>query len=682
MNQQPQGQATQGQGQPPGLHLLQPKHIRGIGYLSADEKTKYEEGLKQLYAKMEQNPPDSQEHLSAKQKVIDFSRMVYNKIKTIQARSQASSQGQPVQPGQPGHPSAQLQGSQGGQYQNALTPTQPTQKPPMQPNRAQGPGAGPNAMNPGAPTPSAAPAAAQGPPVISKTIMDHVNKLPWGILPTPPQLTPEQGQKWLAETKSRYLRYLVSMENIKSRTTRLDALLKDRQEKGQHLPPEEQKKVQDQKMQDQRIYQEAERFIKGVRSQMQAAGQNGGAQGPNAQQSRSQPMQPQNLGSTASSHPMQAATASVNAAMDAAKNQQLAATNRPTGPAGQPQPQPQPQVQHPGTPATPATPSIGAPQQQHHQQQPQQQPPTHPTPTPQPQVKNEPGTNIQHPPPVNTALAAAASAHIPTSAGTPTQPSARVQTPQSAGQQAPGSQVRPLTHAAAVHRANSSTNIAGHPNNSSGGIASTPGSGGLAGSASHSGHPHAHPQPNPPALNPKMPISKQLPAKAIETPTAASVGGGTTPGRPTMGGGGGTGGGVMGQTVIPKMTIPQYDADADHVLSKKKLDELVRQVCGGGSPGADGNYLTPDVEESVLNMADNFIDSVLHMACRLAKERGSKVLEIRDIQLILERVHNIRIPGYTSDELRTVRKVQPSGNWISKVHAVQAAKVMPGKDDK
>lgn len=58
------------------------------------------------------------------------------------------------------------------------------------------------------------------------------------------------------------------------------------------------------------------------------------------------------------------------------------------------------------------------------------------------------------------------------------------------------------------------------------------------------------------------------------------------------------------------------------------------------------------------------------------------MLEIRDIQLVLERVYNMRIPGYTSDELRTVRKIQPAQSWISKVHAVQAAKVMPGKDEK
>jgi transcription initiation factor TFIID subunit 12 len=80
-------------------------------------------------------------------------------------------------------------------------------------------------------------------------------------------------------------------------------------------------------------------------------------------------------------------------------------------------------------------------------------------------------------------------------------------------------------------------------------------------------------------------------------------------------------------------------------------------------------------------MADSFVDNVLYQACRNAKERGSKILEIRDIQLVLERTYNIRIPGYSSEELRTVRKVQPNSSWIKKMSAVQAAKVVPGKGD-
>lgn len=85
--------------------------------------------------------------------------------------------------------------------------------------------------------------------------------------------------------------------------------------------------------------------------------------------------------------------------------------------------------------------------------------------------------------------------------------------------------------------------------------------------------------------------------------------------------------------------------------------------------------------QNILSMADSFVDNVLHSACRNAKERGSKVLEIRDIQLVLERTYNVRVPGYSSDELRTVRKVQPSAGWIAKMSAVQAAKVMPGKGE-
>jgi transcription initiation factor TFIID subunit 12 len=57
------------------------------------------------------------------------------------------------------------------------------------------------------------------------------------------------------------------------------------------------------------------------------------------------------------------------------------------------------------------------------------------------------------------------------------------------------------------------------------------------------------------------------------------------------------------------------------------------------------------------------------------------MLEIRDIQLILERNYNIRIPGYASDEIRTVRKFQPAPGWINKMSAIQAAKVTGGKGD-
>lgn len=53
----------------------------------------------------------------------------------------------------------------------------------------------------------------------------------------------------------------------------------------------------------------------------------------------------------------------------------------------------------------------------------------------------------------------------------------------------------------------------------------------------------------------------------------------------------------MNQPAVPRIPAYNHDAEGDHVLSKKKLDELVRQVCGGPAEGQDGNFLTPEVEE-------------------------------------------------------------------------------------
>ncbi|XP_064801311.1 transcription initiation factor TFIID subunit 12 isoform X2 [Oncorhynchus masou masou] len=89
--------------------------------------------------------------------------------------------------------------------------------------------------------------------------------------------------------------------------------------------------------------------------------------------------------------------------------------------------------------------------------------------------------------------------------------------------------------------------------------------------------------------------------------------------------------------------------EGSQVLSKKKLQDLVREI--------DPNeQLDEDVEEMLLQIADDFIDSVVTAACQLARHRKSNTLEVKDVQLHLERQWNMWIPGYGSDEIRPYKK--------------------------
>ena len=77
-----------------------------------------------------------------------------------------------------------------------------------------------------------------------------------------------------------------------------------------------------------------------------------------------------------------------------------------------------------------------------------------------------------------------------------------------------------------------------------------------------------------------------------------------------------------------------------------------------------------DVEDIFLDLADEFVRNVVQFSGRLAKHRKLDRIDVRDVQLNLERNWGLRIPGYSTDEIRAARKWQPEGEYAENVKKI------------
>ncbi|KAI9772059.1 MAG: Transcription initiation factor TFIID subunit 12 [Geoglossum simile] len=463
----------------------------------------------------------------------------------------------------------------------------------------------------------------RGPPSgqvqLTPQVAQHIAQFQFILPPNMPPDTPES-QKWLSEAKLRYGQALQRQDAAKQAITSLEQRRQAAAE-AKPLSQEEQMELQHKKATLVKGYTDARKFVEVFRKQQ--------SEFRNQAQQRTQGAAATQIGQGGNPG---ASAGSVNRG----PQQTPPATAQHPGQQPQIPPNTVPTVNAPiesvrNQPSTTVSPSSAGPQSQSGQgpQSAQGQPPQGQARTPS--VGGAPGNPQQQ---TVTQQRDSPQSAQPTQSATQTGPP------------------RPLSHQAAMEQAQ---------RNYANGSASTPNA---------NNHPHSHPTPRD-ITTPKMPIPKNL---TTSLPTPVSMG----PARPTLAGGPSGTNNVMGQPALSRHPGYALEGEGERVLSKKKLDELVRQVTGGGE-GREGEGLSAEVEESILALADDFVDQVITSACRLAKLRQSSTLEIRDIQLILERNYNIRIPGYASDEIRTVRKFAPAQGWTQKMSAVQAAKVTGGK---
>ncbi|OMO82147.1 Transcription initiation factor TFIID [Corchorus capsularis] len=118
---------------------------------------------------------------------------------------------------------------------------------------------------------------------------------------------------------------------------------------------------------------------------------------------------------------------------------------------------------------------------------------------------------------------------------------------------------------------------------------------------------------------------------------------------------------VQSSTVQPvnqnKAAIVESDESGGRILSKRSIHDLVNQI-------DPSERLDPEVEDILVDIAEDFVDSITTFGCSLAKHRKSDTLEAKDILLHLERNWNMTLPGFSGDEIKTYKK--PFTNEIHK----------------
>jgi transcription initiation factor TFIID subunit 12 len=506
------------------MPMYKPEQMRALPDAFANDKDKWEAGLRTLWNTIQSNAPETPQHQDAKRRLFEFSKMLASKIQAWKLQQSA------------GGTRPQSQG-QASQPQDAKGSTQPslTAEQQQQQQRQK--------------------------PQISAKVMDHVNTFPY-VPPSKFVAGSTEYSEWIQDAKSRYLKGLVTMEQATARLSNLEAMLLKRTEEGKSFSPDEEKRFKEEKEKWSKTHSEAKTFVdnfrtsqrnansaanasqQGTITQQQVTGSTGAV--GNTSQAAPAPARPQ-VNPQQAPNPALQNTQTINAAIEAAKNQQF---NSPRPPVPQSN----------STNQTPQMPSQNQSLQQSHQQQ--------------PIIKTEAGIS-NNPPPLNTTSAinqmqrpmqnSPATAH-PRSAGPP----------MSATSHVPPQQPQALSQSAALAQASRSYS-SGNPQQLH--------------VMGHS-HPSSTQRETQNGGTQKMPIPKHLPDRATAAPQPVPI----SQARPTYSGGPtNMGNGVISQPVLPKAPGYNMAAEGDRVLSRKKLDELVKQVTGGGH--GDGPSLTPEVEE-------------------------------------------------------------------------------------
>jgi histone H3/H4 len=93
-------------------------------------------------------------------------------------------------------------------------------------------------------------------------------------------------------------------------------------------------------------------------------------------------------------------------------------------------------------------------------------------------------------------------------------------------------------------------------------------------------------------------------------------------------------------------------------LVGERIADLVKSI--------DPNYvIDPEAEEQVLQLADDFLEKVTRQATRLAQHRGSTMVDVQDLQIVLAKNFGIVVPGMGFPNIRPVKSTTATTTAVS-----------------
>ncbi|KAK6942617.1 Transcription initiation factor TFIID subunit 12 domain [Dillenia turbinata] len=123
---------------------------------------------------------------------------------------------------------------------------------------------------------------------------------------------------------------------------------------------------------------------------------------------------------------------------------------------------------------------------------------------------------------------------------------------------------------------------------------------------------------------------------------------------------------------LSRVSPPSLEAgeSGNRIVSKRSIHELVAQI-------DPSERLDPEVEDILVDIAEDFVESITTFGCSLAKHRKSTTLEAKDILLHLERNWNMAIPGFSGDEIKTFKKPLTNDVHRERLAAIKKSMVGP-----